>query len=376
MPATVQKQISAIEVVCPGDPWDETLDFFTRHLAFRIEMIRPADKPDTVRLSGAGLQLLLVRGYQVAPQLVIHYQEPQQIFGEKGYLDAPNGMRIFAVTRGERVNNLVNPQEGLPDIETPAFEISHLQQSSDWGQGRAGMLYRDLIPSRVGGKFIASQIKIPQGGPVPDYVHYHQVRFQIIYCYKGWVRVLYEDQGPSLVLEEGDCILQPPTIRHQVLECSDGLEVIEIGAPAVHETYVAHGFNLPNPQLNPERWFQDQQFVCHIARAAPLVDWQIEGFLCRDTGIGRATRGVGAVQVISVKDIQASGHFRHQGEFAFVFLLTGELTLINGLDGSSHILKPGSACVLPAEVDNGLLHPSPDLQFLLVTLPEQKRGNS
>ena len=54
----------------------------------------------------------------------------------------------------------------------------------------------------------------------------------MIYCYKGWVRVVHEDQRPSFILQAGDCVLQPPEIRHQVLECSPGLEVIEISSPA------------------------------------------------------------------------------------------------------------------------------------------------
>ena len=37
-----------------------------------------------------------------------------------------------------------------------------------WGVGRAGMRYRDLIPDRLGGAFIASHIRILEGGPVPD----------------------------------------------------------------------------------------------------------------------------------------------------------------------------------------------------------------
>jgi hypothetical protein len=41
---------------------------------------------------------------------------------------------------------------------------------------RAGMQYRDLIPGRLGGRFIASHIRIPDGGDVPDYVHYHRIR--------------------------------------------------------------------------------------------------------------------------------------------------------------------------------------------------------
>ena len=35
------------------------------------------------------------------------------------------------------------------------------------------------------------------------------------------------------MLRAGDFVTQPPTIRHRVLECSDGLEVLEVGSPAV-----------------------------------------------------------------------------------------------------------------------------------------------
>ena len=109
------------------------------------------------------------------------------------------------------------------------------------------MQYRDLIPDRQGGRYIASHIRIPDGGPVPDYVHFHEIRFQLIYCYRGWVRVVYEDQGEPFVMNAGDCVLQPPLIRHRVLESSAGLEVVEIGVPAVHATHVDHERALPTP---------------------------------------------------------------------------------------------------------------------------------
>ena len=46
-----------------------------------------------------------------------------------------------------------------------------------WGVGRAGMRYRDLVPDRLDGAFIASHIRILEGGPVADYVHHHKIRF-------------------------------------------------------------------------------------------------------------------------------------------------------------------------------------------------------
>jgi hypothetical protein len=47
------------------------------------------------------------------------------------------------------------------------------------------MLYRDLVPSRLGGRYIASHISIPGGGPVADWVHYHRIAFQMIYVRRG-----------------------------------------------------------------------------------------------------------------------------------------------------------------------------------------------
>ena len=69
------------------------------------------------------------------------------------------------------------------------------------------MLYRDLIPSRLGGRYIASHISIPGGGPVADWVHYHRVALQMIFVRRGWVRVVYEDQGEPFVMNEGDLVL-------------------------------------------------------------------------------------------------------------------------------------------------------------------------
>jgi quercetin dioxygenase-like cupin family protein len=164
-----------------------------------------------------------------------------------------------------------------------------------WEVGRAEMLYRDLVPERDGGRLIASHIKIPQGGPVADWVHFHTVGFQIIYCWRGWVRVVYEDQGAPFVLESGDAVLQPPRIRHQVLECSPGLEVIEVASPAEHATAADPDLALPTAARRPERVFDGQRFVHHRAAGAPRRE---DGALAvRDLGIGAATGGLVAARV-------------------------------------------------------------------------------
>jgi mannose-6-phosphate isomerase-like protein (cupin superfamily) len=59
----------------------------------------------------------------------------------------------------------------------------------------------------------------------------------MFYVLKGWIRFVYEGQGEH-TFREGDCVLQPPSIVHNELECSDDVEILEIYAPAVHETRV------------------------------------------------------------------------------------------------------------------------------------------
>lgn len=161
-----------------------------------------------------------------------------------------------------------------------------------WHQGRAGMEYRDLVPDRRGGALIASHIRIAQAGPVADYVHYHDVRVQLIYCLRGWVRLVYEDQGDPFVMTEGDCVVQPPGIRHRVLECSAGLEVIEVAAPAVHATHVDHDLALPMPRR--DRTYAGQRFA-----------WCRPGELA---GVAAATMGLAEIRLASELEIRVETH--------------------------------------------------------------------
>jgi quercetin dioxygenase-like cupin family protein len=152
-------------------------------------------------------------------------------------------------------------------VQKPARQTVQTS-TTDWVQGRAGMEYRDLIPDRLAGKVIASHIRLAKGGAVDDYVHYHKVEFQMIHCIKGRIRVVYEDQGEPFWLEPGDWVIQPPEIRHRVLECDARSEVIELSMPAVHETWVDHDITLPTVDYRPDREFSGQRFVRCIAPKA------------------------------------------------------------------------------------------------------------
>lgn len=356
--------IRAAEVVLPGTDLDDTLRFFTERLGFRVDSIHPADAPLVAVLSGHGLRIRLAGDEPEAAAagagtLRLRCRNPAALFSGQRELTAPNGTRIVLVDEEAEVV--------LPPLQQ-SFVVSRLGDGAAFHLGRAGMRYRDLIPGRQGGRFIASHIQIPHGGPVPDYVHFHKVRFQMIYCYRGWVRLCYEDQGPPFVLKAGDCVLQPPQIRHRVLESSPGLEVLEIGCPAEHETCADHELQLPTATLAPQRDFGGQRFVRHEAAGAPWRPWRLAGFEYRDFGIAAATGGLAGVGAVRPHGATSGPRCQHAAEFVFLFVLSGGMTV--QADGQpEQRLTAGDCCVIPAGLGHALGDCSPDLELLEATLP-------
>ena len=351
--------IRSAQVVVPCSDLQATMDFFVERLGFRVDAIFPADAPSTAVISGHGvrLRLELTNNKVSAPVLRLLCDRSALPMGTAREIKAPNGMSIELVD--------ANPPIDIPEGKQE-FVITRMGGAEAWGSGRATMQYRGLIPSRLGGRFVASHIRIPEGGPVPDYVHYHRVRFQMIFCKAGWVRVVYEDQGPPFVMHAGDCVLQPPEIRHQVLEASPGLEVIEIGCPAVHDTFADHGLPLPNDRLTPDRSFGGQRFVRCVAQNANWSPWRIPGFEARDTGIAAATKGLAGAWVIRTEGVH-SGSIRHDGELLFFFVLHGELGVRNH-DFGSQQLRENESCVIPAGAEFQFSG-TPGLETLAVALP-------
>ncbi len=339
------------EILLPCSDIHETLPFYTDKLGFRLDTIYPADDPAVAKLSGHGLRLRLQRGLDAAPGVLRLNRD-----GPIERLTAPNGTQIEIAPSDIPLD--------IPDA-VPELVVTKVDDSA-WHMGRAGMRYRDLIPSRWGGRFIASHIRLIDGGPIPDYVHYHQVRFQMIYCRKGWFRVLYEDQGEPFVMTAGDCVLQPPEIRHRVLECPAGAEVVEIGCPAEHPTHAEHAFDLPKGVEHPHRDFNGQKFIWHQADRANWYPWRQEGFEARDIGIGNATEGLAGVQVLRPKGGQKIVG-SYEGEFMFLFILSGQLSLIS--ENLSTRISSDDAVALPPGLDFELTDISDDTEILEVVLP-------
>ena len=361
-PETRTDLIRRAEIRVPTSDFDGDMSYFIDALGFRLDRIWPADYPSRAALSGHGTAILLERSTDAAPvALRLYADDPAAFAGGQTNLITPGGHRVAVED--------ANPPLVIPET-SHGFVVRRLVERESWVIGRAGMHYRDLLPDRLGGAIIASHIRIAEAGPVADMVHFHTVGFQLIFCHRGWVRLVYEDQGPPFVLGAGDCVIQPPEIRHRVLEASAGVEVIEIGVPAEHLTSVDHEMELPTPHFRPEREFQGTEFVLHREAGATWASWRIPGFEARETGIGAATGGVAGVQVarrIPGVEVPATAH---DTDILFGFVRAGSMTL--EVDGHpSQRLTAGDAFVLPPHLAVGIPETSNDLEILELALPAE-----
>lgn len=302
-----------------AESFASTLALFTDELGFRLELITPADDPAMAIVERDGHRITITRS-----------SEPKPV--------------------SERP--LV-----IPALESELV-VSRIDDDVAWVTGRAGMRYRDLIPSRLGGRFIASHIEVCDGGPVADLVHHHGVRFQLIFCQRGWVDVVYEAQGPEFRMEAGDCVIQPPHIRHKVLASSAGARVVEIGCPADHDTLFDYDMDLPNDRVDSGRRWEGQAFVRHVGSEALWTNTAADGFEEQITAVARATDGLADVRVIRRS---GSGSFTAtaavDGEFDFLFVLAGSGALdfpgqpIDAVEGDAIALPPGTTWAIDGADD-------------------------
>ena len=351
------------EIRLPTRDLSGDLSFFLKVLGMRMESIRPADDPKVVVFAGHGLRIRLDAGAsEAAGTIRILSDDPDAVADGARVVTSPGGTNV-------EISEL-DPPVVMPATEH-AFIVRRLADQAPWVIGRAGMQYRDLIPGRLGGSIIASHIRIPDGGPVPDVVHFHKVGFQLIFCYRGWVNVVYEDQGGPIRLHAGDCFIQPPEIRHRVLEASDGIEVIEIGVPAEHVTEIDHVMTLPTSDLRPDREWQGQRFVHNVGAKADWQPFRIPGFICRDTTINENTRGVASVQVVRRGDGDIPWT-SHDTDILFTFVMEGRMTL-QAEGQAPHRLEPGDAFVVPPGMPVLFADPTDDVELLEVVLPGQFR---
>ena len=114
------------------------------------------------------------------------------------------------------------------------LSIVHAEDSDFVRDGlRKCFEYRDLgIKAATGGNFHAHVIRAVDQEEDGIGLHRHnEIEFQMVYILQGWMRFWYEGEG-EVVAKQGTCILQPPAVKHDVLEWSDDLELLEITSPA------------------------------------------------------------------------------------------------------------------------------------------------
>ena len=312
------------DVVVPTLSLSADIELF-ESLGFQLQVIFPADEPRVAQLTGPGICVRLDSAADVAPPTI----------------------RLPDLDSAVRTSAGAELVPVLAEFESVELDDAYVFASGgDWGTGRAGMEYRDLIPDRHGGRVIASHIRIAEPGPVPDYVHHHDIRFQMIYCRRGRVEVIYEDQGDAFWMEAGDCVLQPPHIRHRVLASDGGCEVIEIASPAEHPTFVEHEIALPTSVIDPGRDFGGQRFC--FDRGADLK-WELvgDGWSQKRFSIEDATNGIASVRLVqaNVAEVGSLGG-EHHGDLCLLFALEGEASIAVGdvqqpLTANDSVAVPG-----------------------------------
>ena len=342
---------------------DAEFRFFRSIEHFRVHLVSPADDPRRVVLHTSDRAAVeLVQANDDRPARISFDVESSA----PGELVSPGGtvVTIRPARSAERA-----PSGAAMDVPDNMATVTVTDAGTGaFGVGRAGMEYRDLLPDRWGGRFIASHIRITDGGDVDDWVHFHRIRFQMIYVAAGWVDVVYEDQGAPFRMVAGDCVLQPPEIRHRVLRSSPGLEVIEISCPAEHDTIADHDLDLPTARVDHARDFAGQHFVRHVASDATATPWVAPDMVARDTGVAAATAGLAGAVVVS-GDAPGSGGARltHLGEFVLVVGLSGAAQL--DIDGRAVDLESRASVALPAGTVWSWSSRSADHSALVVSLP-------
>jgi mannose-6-phosphate isomerase-like protein (cupin superfamily) len=117
------------------------------------------------------------------------------------------------------------------------FTVSHLRESDFVDGLRTYARYRDLGTAQATGGMVQAHV-IRMVPPCTDEVrkkHFHDVEFQMVYVLKGSMTTDFEGQGP-ITMHAGSCWIQPPKIKHTVLDYSNDCEVLEIILPADFDT--------------------------------------------------------------------------------------------------------------------------------------------
>lgn len=325
--------------------------FFTKDIGFELVSISPAGDPIRAELSGFGLAIRLDTQHVAKDSGCIVIKTAQ--VRENDQMRSPGGTVIIRETV---------KQASQQTIEQHQTEVCTLR-TSPWIAGQAGTQTRELIPSRLGGAILAKHFRIPNGGPVVDRVHYHTANFQLVFCVRGWIKLVYEDQGEPITLSAGECVTQPPHIRHRVLETSNGLEVLEIGLPADHVTAIDNAMELPTLRVDSHRLFDGQRFCRFRQSDAKWQRHRLPGFVSCDTGVAQASENLAGVRLLKSTHSPSIYSARHSANVLFSYVLAGSVRVNNRL------MVAGDAYTLPPGEDHSYCDLSTDVSILELSVP-------
>jgi hypothetical protein len=119
------------------------------------------------------------------------------------------------------------------------FNVNYFRHEDFKADGlRSYAHYRDLGMSKATNGLLQAHVirLIPPCDPaVVSKRHFHEVDVQMIYVLKGWIKTEFEGQD-EVTMHQGTAWLQPPRIKHTVLDYSDDCELLEIISPAKFKT--------------------------------------------------------------------------------------------------------------------------------------------
>ena len=330
-----KNSIEKAEVILNTSLLNEEIFFLENEIGFKLKEIYPADSPKFALLEGFGLNIVLKLEKENSKYNLTHIRVRLDKSSKK------IKSKLLTSPGGNKVEFIIEQSYEIITKFPNSIEIN--QNTHTWNNGRAGMLYRDLLPSRYGGYIIASHIKLDSIGKVHDRVHYHNIDFQVLYCLKGKVKLAYENQNNYIMFNKGDCILQPPQIKHQVIETYEPLEVIEITSPAEHVTKINYDLKIPNKDKTS---FDEKtkSFFLHYKYESQGIESILPGFNEKKMGIYEASAEF-ADLIILESDNFNSFEFLHRNKILFIYVLDGSIKIID--DITEHSLNKNDCFTLP-----------------------------
>lgn len=248
----------------------------------------------------------------------------------------------------------------------------------EWEVGSDGSLFRNLTDSLEFSLIDIKQEKACQQQSLTEYSIYHDLKFHMLHCLQGSVRLVYELQGPPFVFSAGDILLEPPLIRHQVLEKSTDLRILEFSSPVERATYAEFETQLPTYNYDPEAKFCGQNFK-HFRRQDAIFTnafgmWASNCWKCCNTLVDEAS-GNKLSAVIYVLDdsrpisaLATNTYFKHSAGMLYFRIIAGYMDIFINLARSKKHYA-GSTVILNSTDAVKIGRCSANIEFVAVATP-------